>query len=68
MIDYDEVKKSIRFAIENYGTKTQGEEFRYDEVADYITELFIQLVAAHEAVTTAMEEYSSRITIKISAK
>ena len=43
MIDYDSLKKHIRFTVQHYGTKTQGEPHRYDQVADYLTEFFIRL-------------------------
>lgn len=52
MIDAASYKKHIRFIVQHYGTNTQGEDYRYDQVATYLTELMIRTLS----YTNSMEE------------
>lgn len=67
MIDFDSVKKRIRFTVEHFGTNTQGEAYRFEQVADELTELFIQLTSANSAIEEALKDYDrTSFIIKIS--
>ncbi len=58
MIDTKSLREHIRFTIEYYGTHTQGDEHRYDQIADCLTETFIRLIDADAALKQAMSQYS----------
>lgn len=57
MIHTASLKKHIRFAIQHYGTRTQGEEYRFDQVADHLVELFIQAMAYSQAMDEVRKHY-----------
>ncbi len=64
MIDVESLRKHIRFTVEHYGTKTQGESVRYDQVAAYLAELIVHLVDANEAVSP-YNEGNIRFSLKV---
>ena len=57
MIDTQSLKDHIRFAIRHHGTKTQGEEYRQEQVAEYLTETFLRLQQADSALTEALKDF-----------
>lgn len=61
MIDYESVKKHIRFTVEHYGTKTEGETHRFDLVAAYLTEFVERLIEHNQALDESSKVYNERI-------
>ena len=65
MVDCKALKARIRFDVEHFGTKTQGEAYRYDQVAAQLTELFIRLMDADRAVEASQRDSDHSILIKV---
>ena len=52
IIDWDIFRKSVLNTIKHHGTRTQGEDFRLEQVSDCIVELVHALVSAKDALDT----------------
>ncbi len=65
MIHAESLKKHIRFAIEHYGTRTQGEDHRLDQVTDHLVQLILELQDYQAAINEVAKNYPEK-TIQFS--
>ena len=57
MIDTKALNKHILFIVQHYGTQTQGEEHRQEQVANCLTETFIRLMELNKALEKTEEMF-----------
>lgn len=61
MIDAVSLKAHLRFSLQHYGTRTQGEDYRMDQVAEYLTELILRIQVYEQAMEEAGNNFNESI-------